>query len=610
MTGYPMMARLESLAAALIPGGGVSVALGSTTAYAPGERRITIEHGLLAHDEAVALGAVSHEIGHALITRYQHYPAPAGTERGLWLLACNAAEDPRVHVFLKRRLPGIQPWLRALFDVEPPPPKGEIVSELVGFLSAMAMEDRYAGLPFLETLPGARSAFRRTAAARRRYATTLPPADLCAEPGAPARWRENPADRSPVAPAISAGSAAIEAGVRHAARAALKVFRTNIWPEILRLIESDTDHVAGVLDQDEDLRRLASCPGLEDSAAASLAVEAMLRRREGGESSEEARTLARRLLEAHWALIQPSLTGHGGAYDSDAPATEGARATETSHAVPREDSAAVDDAGPASEAALRRSLTRALPRPRTRLAGGFRTGAQLDLPSLVQAAATGREPERIWQRKIVTRPARLAVLLLVDCSGSMAGEKGIAAASATRRIASALRHLNRVAFAVFGFQDELIPIIGFGETEADLRSRIGRIPLEIGGRAPDGHNRPSYNDDGPVLREAAEALFARPEQRKLLIVVSDGRPEGRRSDEADLHTAVAAVSALPGLTLVGLGLGPNTEHVTEFYPRAEACVAPAALAQVIERLLARSLRDTRSPRVPITSGVRIPKRPR
>jgi uncharacterized protein with von Willebrand factor type A (vWA) domain len=259
---------------------------------------------------------------------------------------------------------------------------------------------------------------------------------------------------------------------------------------------------------------------------------------------------------------------------------------------------------------LKRSLTRALPRPRTRLAGGFKTGAQLDLPSLVQAAATGRPPERIWQRRIVSRPARLAVLLLVDCSGSMAGEKGAAAASATRRIARALRYLSLVAFAVFGFQDELIPIIGFGETEADLHDRIGRIPLEIGGRAPGGHNRPSYNDDGPVLREATEALFARPEQRKLLIVVSDGRPEGRRSGEADLHAAVAAISALPGLTLVGLGLGSNTEHVTEFYPRAEACIAPAALAQVIERLLARSLRDTRSPSFAITPGIRPPKRPR
>src|SRR5208337_1824435 len=150
--------------------------------------------------------------------------------------------------FLKRRLPGVHLWLRALFDAEPPPARGEIVSGVVGFLNAMAMEDRYAGLPFLETLPGARGAFRRTAAARHLYATTLPPANLSAAPGAPGRWREKLTEHSPAVTANAAGFAAIEAGVRHSAHAALKVFKAKIWPEILRLIESDTAHVAGVLD--------------------------------------------------------------------------------------------------------------------------------------------------------------------------------------------------------------------------------------------------------------------------------------------------------------------------------------------------------------------------
>jgi hypothetical protein len=174
----------------------------------------------------------------------------------------------------------------------------------------------------------------------------------------------------------------------------------------------------------------------------------------------------------------------------------------------------------------------------------------------------------------------------------MRGTKVKEAVSATLRMAAALAHLNRVTWSVFGFQDELIPVVGFGEGFGEsAKRRIRAMTREADGDAPGGHNKPSWNDDGPCLREAAARLHARAERGRLLIVVSDGEPSGRRSNAADLKAAVAEVSALPGLKLWGLGLGAGTDHVTDFYPHAEACIAPENLAGVIERLLARSLHD-------------------
>jgi hypothetical protein len=106
-----------------------------------------------------------------------------------------------------------------------------------------------------------------------------------------------------------------------------------------------------------------------------------------------------------------------------------------------------------------------------------------------------------------------------------------------------------------------------------------------------GNNRPEFNDDGPCLLEAADELLDQPAREHVLIVVSDGLPEGRRSRPEDLHRAVASLACLRGLRLVGIGLGPNTEHVRDFYPESITSVAPDRLAGEIGALLRRSLRE-------------------
>ena len=128
---------------------------------------------------------------------------------------------------------------------------------------------------------------------------------------------------------------------------------------------------------------------------------------------------------------------------------------------------------------------------------------------------------------------------------------------------------NDVPFEINGFQDVVIPFARFADSDTDwVRSRIAEMPLEVVGQRPGGNNQPSHNDDGPCLIEAARSLLAARAQNKLMIVISDGIPSGRRSGKADLHAAVARLSAVRGLRLIGLGLGAETEHICDFYPHA------------------------------------------
>ena len=74
-----------------------------------------------------------------------------------------------------------------------------------------------------------------------------------------------------------------------------------------------------------------------------------------------------------------------------------------------------------------------------------------------------------------------------------------------------------------------------------------------------------------------------------MIVVSDGIPEGRRSSKQDLHDAVRTLSSDGRLRLIALGLGPNTQHVRQFYPESQADVPLPDFARTIGDLVERVL---------------------
>jgi len=110
---------------------------------------------------------------------------------------------------------------------------------------------------------------------------------------------------------------------------------------------------------------------------------------------------------------------------------------------------------------------------------------------------------------------------------------------------------------------------------------------EMGATAEDlgtvQHPHPTLAEN---LMEAAEHLLGRRETDRVLIAISDGLPEGRRSTTEDLRRAVAALTRPPPeVELIGVGLGPRTGHVTALYPRSRADVPSARFAAEIGGVL-------------------------
>jgi cobalamin biosynthesis protein CobT len=226
-------------------------------------------------------------------------------------------------------------------------------------------------------------------------------------------------------------------------------------------------------------------------------------------------------------------------------------------------------------------------RPRRRLheTAGFRSGHRLDLRRVMAFEADPRLWDKLWRRKSIPDRHQTIVSLLVDLSGSMHGPKTDAAQAGTVLMAEALHRL-QIPFAINGFQDWLIRFADFhdGLTEPARRA-VGEMPLEVAGRRPGGNNTPGFNDDGPCLREAAEQLLSAPADDRILIVVSDGMPAGRRSTEQDLRNVVRLLAREPRLRLIGVGIGPDTDHVRDFYPHSRASVPLERFAGTLAELL-------------------------
>ena len=90
--------------------------------------------------------------------------------------------------------------------------------------------------------------------------------------------------------------------------------------------------------------------------------------------------------------------------------------------------------------------------------------------------------------------------------------------------------------------------------------------------------------------EAAQDLLDWSASERLLIVVSYGLPEGKRSGPDDLRRAVKTLTSQhKELKLIGVGLGAGTGHVRDFYPESVADVPADRFAEEIGTLLRKAL---------------------
>jgi hypothetical protein len=514
-------------------------------------------------------GLICHEAAHAAVTRYLHLvPRPVLQQTGIASLM-NSLEDCRIEDWLAVRFPGTRPWID-LYNDRLFPVDGAGLEEQPWFSQFClgAIHEWWHGELPRTVQPPARAALEATRAARERAIARQPPVDTEVDLDRAASYSRSRAAEVFRRQDVFAPPDAFERAVRLAAYETWRIVWTDVRPVYLDLIARDLEHAARMkaheaefLSRLGELRHPAPSGGVRHRwglpGLAGVARDPGRPEPAGvGELPEELREAVRRVVDAP----------PGGIYEEARRGVSG-----------------LTDA-------LFDELERVLrPRSYPRWVRGHPSGSRLDLRVAMAFEADPGAYLRIWERKTLPRKRDPCFCLLLDLSGSMSGDRIHHAFRGVVLMAEVLERLG-VPFAVYGFQDALVPFKAFEEPlDAATRERLGGMPAEVQGGRSGGHNRPEHNWDGPVLERAADLLADRPAGTKVLLVVSDGEPSGPRDPEGALRQAVDRVLRTTDVLLVGVGLGPATDHVARFYPTHLASVPldgfPAALGACVDGLL-------------------------
>ena len=167
--------------------------------------------------------------------------------------------------------------------------------------------------------------------------------------------------------------------------------------------------------------------------------------------------------------------------------------------------------------------------------------------------------ERVFKKKVMSDVLDTAVTVLLDCSGSMAGERMRQGGKALMLL-SELLYSARIDNELLGFTDigDLVNFIfkPFGAPYDKTKISEGLT------RATD---MMSQNADGDSILWAVSRLIRRPERRKLLIVLSDGSPAGGQGGDIDKFTRDVGKDVESSGTIEICGIGILDRNVKRIY---------------------------------------------
>lgn len=206
--------------------------------------------------------------------------------------------------------------------------------------------------------------------------------------------------------------------------------------------------------------------------------------------------------------------------------------------------------------------------------------------------------EKIFRKKIVNKTKDVAVSLVVDCSGSMAGEKFEKAIQSAYIFSKALARVG-IAHEVVGFTTRELPDeyddalkdmfanwrkfqnneehgVIYGRIESlylpvfkDFNDRFDHQILEVMARAYACDNFVGLfdNDDADSLLMIAERLKAQPQSRKVMFVFSDGIPYymNYSAHQLGVEELKAAIKKIEDSGIEIFGVGIKSKAVQLFY---------------------------------------------
>ena len=183
---------------------------------------------------------------------------------------------------------------------------------------------------------------------------------------------------------------------------------------------------------------------------------------------------------------------------------------------------------------------------------GFSNGQQLDLRAAMQAEAGEALGLNIWQKRETPRRRNYAFSLLLDCSGSMRGR------AFTESSKGAIVLLE--AFELLKIETQLVFFGNHAVIVKDWEDDLN-------------HARRQYISKQLIAQSQTTATLAatklartgfaeRRTSHKYMITITDGVP----ADKAKTKQQIADISKEGSIKMIGLGIGPETKFVHEYYP--------------------------------------------
>lgn len=212
---------------------------------------------------------------------------------------------------------------------------------------------------------------------------------------------------------------------------------------------------------------------------------------------------------------------------------------------------------------------------RTRLRPGCPWGSRLNLRAAMRFEADPRLYDQLWSRPLVPTRIDPHFSLAIDRSGSMKGEKITQSFHAAVLLCEVCRRVG-VPLNVYSFGSVAERLLRHDEPlSAEVRARLGSLPQAANG----GTNLTA------ALELVAGDVTQSPYRDRFVFVLSDGEPD----DDASARAQIAGL-AEDGVSLVGLGLGPQTLRLQEFFPVSRANLTASELPGALATLLVQSLR--------------------
>ncbi|OJY94353.1 MAG: hypothetical protein BGP25_05025 [Lysobacterales bacterium 63-13] len=175
---------------------------------------------------------------------------------------------------------------------------------------------------------------------------------------------------------------------------------------------------------------------------------------------------------------------------------------------------------------------------------------------------------RVFLRKEVKRDVSTAIQILLDRSGSMQGHKIEIARQATLAVALGLGQIPRVKSAACAFPDILI----LKQWEEHVRQVASRFPVNVDGFTPMAQ----------AMLWGAANLASRREERKLMIVITDGAPDNAQG----VRTMVRKLSQ-GNVECIGIGIGHDA--VRTLFPQWAVIQSVDELASALFDVVGKNL---------------------